>query len=398
MVLERFINNLIGRVKKERMLVSKNPKRMNEFPETPSSPNALLEKQPKYLSDLAVESAHFDSDDDPQCQFLEPNLAVLGLANQRALAKGAGFSVYEVDALSGKKVVKVERVVVRKDKKTGAWSTHYPWMKLGLGQDRPPMHTVNDAKLRRATHSEIKKRLEDAGLETAKGLDDAYLPKIYAEMWENPGGVLLESNEALVEQLYQSSEGRAALKKLADSIVKLSQKAYLSDFDTRIYNIFGAPITETGYPYPRNIMAVHTDDFTKIRFVAIDYNFGLDLTTQVWWKPEFAREDVVKRSRNGELYPNWELMQIIDDSIKGKYAQLTYDEKLKLIADDLVKYERMKREREIMESQAEHFRAQISVAARIYTKIEKMENAKILVPGSVSEAVPQLSVTNDDSD
>jgi len=382
---------------------------------------AKLDGQASLFSKPIIDAVFFNRDS-PDNIYLEPDLVSIQFLDEKPIGEGTGFTVFQVDSPNGKKVAKVERVILRKDPETGAWSTHYPWMSLGLGQERTGLYTPTDAVERRDAHLQIQRRLESVGIETTKYVgslvipskplanseapflevnktadttgDDAATqadflmkqvrkagrPPLYAEVWEHPGGKMFGPDEILVENIYKTPQGREQLRHLAMSLIELSKQGYLYDVD-QFYEetgTFTSARTEIGYPYPRNFFVVNAETPDKMKFVAVDFNMGVDLTKMPWWTDEFKVKfetmDLTQRSE-GKLYVNGELEGQMDEAVRSRFVDLTEREKKRLNSND--EYvgikQRIDGERILLEAQVNHFCGQIQVAVAILRKLEETE-------------------------
>ncbi|MFH0773858.1 MAG: hypothetical protein V1922_06125 [bacterium] len=356
---------------------------------------------------------------------LRPCLSCLHLTQEECLGDGTGFTVYRADSEKRKKVVKIERVILQKDEEADTWSVHYPWVGLGLGQERTGLYSIQDAQKRRQIHLETKLRLENVGIATAEYIGSIVVPSmplegseqpvfpngtgispvgepqyetemtpetaalraeylmqqsratgqlpLYAEVWENPGGSIFGKDEMLVEKTYQSPEGRALLRRLAQSLIDLSKQGFLFDVDCVENKMATVAKTEKGYPYPRNFFIVNGDISEKTKLVAIDFNLGVDLTKGPWWRIEFQQAEPVIRERDGILYGNWELIGAMEKTVNTRYQRTNGEEAQRSGNHNQKNGNRNTQEHAILTAQVEHFSGQLQVAASILAKIEEME-------------------------
>ena len=299
---------------------------------------------------------------------VEPDLSCIRFLSQPQVENGSGFVVFMGNFPEGKRVVKVERTILRENAQTGTWDVHYPWIALGLGQDRSEFHTLHDAGQRRRMHLDTKKKLESVGIETANYVGSMIIPArpaisakkrintrhipLYAEVWEHPGGVSFGYDQKLVRMLYESPQGRVHLKELADKIICLSEQGYLFDID---HSGKVLKTQEGNFPFPRGFFVAHGENLTDTRFVAVDFNRGIDFTKQLWWSDEFlSMKPFVGEDADGIYGPNEALCKAIEQAIDLHYRHSEVDYTILL-------------------RQLERFKGQLTVAASMREKIGEME-------------------------
>lgn len=327
---------------------------------------------------------------DPTLEWLEPNTHQLNISKEGLYARGLAFEVYRAKTVEGKNaVVKIERKAIGKNK--DGYYTYHPWITLGIGRERSGLYTLETAKERREVHSGVKSKLESVGIKTARYIGSFLLgsntpipidyivankhelPRhtLYAEVWEDPGGLPLGMDEAQLELLYGSPEGRGELRKLVDGLLALAKEGYVYDVGVGIGPTSVSPSTaDLQLPYARNFIQTAGG-----KIVAIDFNMGLDLRQEKWWDPNIIQSYIEEKrlfftGGDGRTY----LSVKIEEDFNNKIASIIHD-----MPEDVGK-----REKNILESQLSHWMGQMFTAISMSNEINRREN---LAPSSHSSEV-----------
>lgn len=255
--------------------------------------------------------------------------------------QGAINSVFFVHRKTGGDiVVKTERLFV--NRQTG--ETFSNWRSFGSRTER---RTAYDYKKnvgsRRSLHLAMKRRLESAGIETAEYLGSVVIPgydqsttsainevgvekamtqlgekfistPIYTEFWTNPGGTITQNSEDAIEAMYMTQDGRVTLEELADGLLELASQGFAYDTTTSAFGAENMLTTQNRHlPYPKNFML--TEDR---RFVAIDFNLGVDLAKEEVWDPALLEKypDGMINVFGGDLFVNYKLQQEYNHRLK----------------------------------------------------------------------------------
>ncbi len=245
-------------------------------------------------------------------------------------------------------VVKVERMFKRpQDEKPLSRWTYYNQVLNA----RPDL-TLNtpDLTARRKEHLETKHRLAKAGIETTNyigsivingynretydkiqelsGDNEAakeelgeafYSTPMYAEIWEDPGGVPTGSQKAAeerIEELYKSSEGRKSLEKTARGLLKLANEGF--SIDVLIGGEQGLEVvprtsSTEPKPYPKNFLITEDD-----RLVAFDFNVSRDLKSILsdYWPTDFT-QTYFRSPTDGKLYADFRQQRYLEEAIRN---------------------------------------------------------------------------------
>lgn len=359
--------------------------------DSPDNSN-VLKTGIKYFPDVRLSALKYQ--EKPTDIFFEPNFqSINNISGYRKLSNGTGFDVYVSSEPST--VMKIERIALRPEKETSVkteYSVHYPWISLGLGEERSELGDINDsikgAKERRAAHLENKKRLEAVGIKTAKYLGSVLIDSkpfyktgeikpMYAELWEKLPGVKLNNNEEAVKKLYNSKDGRDELVKFALSLKDLSMQGYLHDvvgWDDNSQSYI--PLrTRDGYPFPNGVFAAQNEISTKQELIAFDFNMGVDLTKMLWWKKEFENEGFLfSKDAETDLYSVQDNAKIVmENSVQSLFDELFEKELLSKMNPEAIT--RLESESGIYASQLSILIGQLELTVAILNKVKEIEKA-----------------------
>jgi hypothetical protein len=341
----------------------------------------------------------------------------------KKIGDGYGFDVYQVGTDT---VLKTEKVYVKKNLDTGALSTSYPWMGLGMGQERHELDKVREAVKRRELHLAAKLRLESVGIKTAEYKGSVILPSfpvyvieasstseikppsrnsqseansriakailavqppIYGELWQRVRGLLLDDKaESAIYDLYHSQEGRNILRNVALGLLELTRDGYVCDVNAHVgpYMQGAAAKTARGYPYPRNFILTEAKTQRERELVAFDFNLGIELSQELWWKSDFSTRKLFVRDAQGNLTIPYTFIEGMNASIDALFPKLETHQNLMRNPDYFVKslkhpdihLRRLQAERDVFYLQAKKLFGQLHVSKEILSYIEGIENKK----------------------
>ncbi len=315
-------------------------------------------------------------------RYIQPDFSSLGAFDPIPLVKGTNFTVYKGNMNGeGEVVIKVENIRKPLFSFADKDCLVYPWVKTGMGEKRSRLTTIQDAVMRKEEHQEIKKRLEIAGFETPLYIGSLLLDSkerrkelkipLYAEIWKNPGGVMMKDGAWI---LYRTPEGRAILKDAAYNLLNLSKTGFLYSAEENGF----IPFTEEdGFPFMYGVMIVCNEKKTQkpYRAVALDCNGRIDLTRQPWWNKNWQiEEELLKRDQRGRLVANPKLVEWFTHDIENLFYGASLDNPKEDPFDELIRIQQI-REKEVFLTQAQYFYTQICISAAMLDTVEQLEKS-----------------------